>query len=353
MCVCGAAALLRMAETRALARARSAVVAAADDVERARAATPRHGGASSGRQHAASPSPPRRMPTRSLAAGRSRAAADDDDGDSEAKTAVGEEDDDELQATMDAFAEHGIDESNSESDGEQLARGMATVDLDDEPEDGKAERKSSRPAVRGRTAAAPATRKRRRGREVVGLDTGPHLLARYDNEGEYACDLCGAEEIVGWNCYVHGGECCYFQCESCHDANEEDAAAATDAVWTRRLTDTPPFAFTGPDPGPHGIDTADPLTLFRLFVSAAMMDGIVAATNVYASNKFSERKVIHTHCEHDLPAQILSRSHRQKEVHTSVTAFIPSFFAQLFHLVLPIGLFKHHDCQDRMSTCMV
>ena len=92
---------------------------------------------------------------------------------------------------MDAFAEHGIDESNSESDDEQLARSMATVDLDDEPDDGKAERKSSRAAVSGSVAAAQHSRKRRRKPEVVQPATSPHQLDWYKGCEGYACDICG------------------------------------------------------------------------------------------------------------------------------------------------------------------
>lgn len=87
----------------------------------------------------------------------------------------------------------------------------------------------------------------------------------------------------------------YAECDSCHDAKEDGAAPAAEASWTRQLTPTPLLAFTGPDPGPHGVDTVDPLALFRLFVSDEVMDGIVAATNAYASSKYSERKVTHTH----------------------------------------------------------
>ncbi len=125
-----------MATTRAVARARSDVAAAADEVQRARAAGPERGRSSSSGPRAADRSPPRRMPTRSLAAGLSLVPADDDDDDGEQKAAAEDDDDDGVQAEVDAFAKHGIDESNSESDDEQLARSRATVDLDDEPEEG-------------------------------------------------------------------------------------------------------------------------------------------------------------------------------------------------------------------------
>ena len=187
-----------MATTRAVARARSDVAAAADDVQRARAAGPRRGRSSSSEPRAADRPPPRRMPTRSLGAGLSLGPADDDDNDGERKAEAEDEDDDGVQAVMDAFAEHGIDESNSGSDDEQLARGMATVDLDDEPADGKAERKSSRAAVSGSSVTPQHSRKRRRKREVTQPVITPHQLKPYKNLVGYSCDLCEQEVVFAW-----------------------------------------------------------------------------------------------------------------------------------------------------------
>ena len=87
----------------------------------------------------------------------------------------------------------------------------------------------------------------------------------------------------------------YAECQSCHEDQQDGTAIAAAAHWTRTLTATTPLAFTGPEPGPHSVRTVDPLALFRLFVSDEVMDAIVAATNSYASNKYSESKVPMTH----------------------------------------------------------
>ena len=310
-----------MATTRSVARARSDVAAAADEVQRARAAGPGRGRSSSSEPRAADRSPPRRMPTRSLAAGLSLAPAADDDDDGEQKAAADDEDDEGVQAEVDAFAEHGIDESNSESDDEQLARSMATVDLGDEPDDGKAERKSSSAAVSGSVAAAQHSRKRRRKPEVVQPVTSPHQLDWYKGCEGYACDICGDQLGDAWMCSGHGGECVYGECVPCHDEKKGGAAAAADAQWTETLTATRPLAFTGPAPGPHGVHTVDPLALFRLIVTDAVMDAIVTATNRYASHKYSDSKVLATYSMQHTLVDCASCAERKTNESTWLTRF--------------------------------
>ena len=149
--------------------------------------------------------------------------------------------------------------------------------------------------MRGSLAAAQHSRKRRRKPEVVQPVTSPHQLDWYKGCEGYACDICGEHLGDAWMCSGHGGECVYGECVPCHDEKKGGAAAAADAQWTETLTATRPLAFTGTAPGPHGVHTVDPLALFRLFVSDAVMDAIVAATNGYASHKYSESKVLPTH----------------------------------------------------------
>jgi hypothetical protein len=241
------------------------------------------------------------MPTRSLGASMSLAPADDDDSGGEGKAAADEDGEEVPHAVMDAFADFGIDESNSQSDDEQLAGGVAAVSLDDEPEDGKEEKKSSDAAERGSLAAVQHGRKRRRSHEVVEPVASAHVLDWYKGIREYACDICSEGLSEGWMCSGHGGQCPYAECVSCHDEKKAGAAAAAEPQWTRRLTPTTPLTFTGPAPGPHGIDTTDPLSLFRLFLSNAVMDSIVAATNNYASRKYSDHKVSHSfHNNHNI-----------------------------------------------------
>ena len=133
---------VRAATRRALARARSDVGAAADRLERALAAGPERKQLRSGAGSAAGPSPPRRMPTRSLGVGLSLAPADDDDGGGEGKAAAEEEGDEDQQRLEDAFADFGIDESNSQSDDEQQAADAAADGPVHEAEDVEDEKKA-------------------------------------------------------------------------------------------------------------------------------------------------------------------------------------------------------------------
>ena len=125
--------------------------------------------------------------------------------------------------------------------------------------------------------------------------TSPHHLDWFRGCQDYECDICGVQLGDAYMCDGYGRHCPYAECESRHDEKKDGAAAAADAQWTRTLTATRPLAFTGPASGPHGVHTVDPLALFRLFVSDAVMDAIVAATNSYASHKYSDSKVLLIH----------------------------------------------------------